>query len=70
MRPLGARGEEKFTSTPLVSSGRGVYRAAVRFLTDMNDFEYRIRAVTADGAELLFPPTAPETNQTVVVTDN
>ncbi len=70
MRPLGARGEEKFTSIPLVSSGRGVYRAAVRFLADMDDFEYRIRAVTADGAELLFPPTAPETNQTVVVTDN
>jgi len=31
------------------------------------DFEYRIEAMTAGGAILTWPATAPEINQTVLV---
>lgn len=45
--------------------GRAVYQATLPVAED--DFEYRVSAATTTGAPLLWPATAPEINQTVVV---
>jgi len=60
-RPLG---KGKFAALPLQNVGRGVYGVTVSNAN--SDIEYYIR-VAADGREVLFPATAPEQNQTVVV---
>ena len=61
-RPMG-RGE--FQKVDLKQVGRAVYSAALPAQSD--DCEYYIAAETAAGAKLVWPATAPEMNQTVVV---
>ena len=46
---------------------RGVYSVVLTSEQIAGDFEYHIKATGGDGKTLLFPATAPELNQTVVV---
>jgi hypothetical protein len=64
-RPLGAGA---FAKTPLVHVARGVYTVALPAEAVKADFEYYVEAVSG-GSKLVFPPTAPALNQTVVVSD-
>jgi hypothetical protein len=59
-----ALGKGKFTAVKLEKVGRGVYTVTVPNANA--DIEYYIK-VTADGQDVLFPSTAPELNQTVIV---
>jgi len=61
-RRLGGTKYEHVQAQPL---GRAVY--AVAFPAGENDFEYYLCAETASGQTLVWPATAPEMNQTVVV---
>jgi hypothetical protein len=61
-RPLGS-GEWK--AIPATHLARAVWNATLPAATD--DFEYRVVAESATGANLTWPATAPEMNQTVVV---
>ena len=60
-------GQEQFQKMNLSHVARGVY--SITLTPDMvaGDFEYYIKATGGDGKTLLFPATAPELNQTVVV---
>ncbi len=60
-RPLG---EREYRRVPLVHVARAVYRAA---LPAASDLEYYIVARTSGEKRLVWPPTAPVLNQTVVV---
>ncbi|MEN8204257.1 MAG: malectin domain-containing carbohydrate-binding protein, partial [Bacteroidota bacterium] len=60
-------GDKTYQKRPLIHLGRGVYTVS---LTDVhNDFEYYLEAETQAGEKLLFPPTAQDMNQTVIVTN-
>ena len=61
-RPLGVG---QFRAMPLQHVARAVYQVALP--SPGEDFEYRIEATTAGGADLTWPATAPEINQTVLV---
>jgi len=63
--PLGDR--KKATRLPLVHVARGVYSATLPAELIPADFEYYVQVMDEDGRKLLFPPTAPQLNQTVVV---
>jgi len=60
-------GENKATRLPLVHVTRGVYSVTLPPELIPSDFEYHIQVTSEDGRKLLFPPTAPKLNQTVVV---
>jgi hypothetical protein len=60
-------GESAYTVVPMQRLNRAVYRAAVPAAQLDGDFEYCVEVATDDGATLVFPPTAPEINQTVVI---
>ena len=64
-RPLG-KGE--YTAVPLTHTARGVHTVTLT-AEDISgrDIEYYITAVTAGGANLVYPPTAPDIAHTVVV---
>jgi hypothetical protein len=62
IRPLGS-GEWK--AIPATHLARAVWSATLPAASD--DFEYRVVAESATGANLTWPATAPEMNQTVVV---
>ena len=62
VRPLGS-GEWK--TIPATHLARAVWSATIPAASD--DFEYRVVAESATGANLTWPATAPEMNQTVVV---
>jgi len=62
LRPMG-RGA--FQKKPLTHVARGVYR--VKFPAAGEDMEYYVKAISSDGADMYFPPTAPKINQTLVV---
>ena len=62
-RPLGGN---TFVKTPLVHVARGVYTVELPAEAVKADFEYFVQA-EVDGKSLVFPPTAPVMNQTVVV---
>ena len=61
-----ALGAGQFAKVPLAHVARGVYRVTLPAQAAAADFEYYVQ-VTADGAKLSFPPTAPVLNQSVVV---
>jgi hypothetical protein len=65
IRPLGGESWQEIKVQPVA---RAVYNATLPSAD--KDFEYHITALTADGQELLWPATAPELNQTVVVWAN
>jgi hypothetical protein len=64
-RPLGRGGWRTVRAAHL---GRAVYRARLPAAKD--DFEYRVEATFAGGRRRIWPVTAPELNQTVIVTTN
>jgi hypothetical protein len=64
VRPLG-KGDWQTVEAKLV--GRAVWNATLPAATA--DFEYQIEAKTADGKKLVWPATAPQMNQTVIVTE-
>jgi hypothetical protein len=57
-------GKGRYQSMPLTRLGRGVYTVTCP-VKDV-DLEYYVK-VTAEGREVFWPATAPETNQTVVI---
>ena len=64
-------GAESFEVVPLSHVDCGVF--TVKFPQaghETGDIEYYIRAVTDSGKELVFPATAPEINQTVIMVEN
>ena len=61
-RPLG-KGEFQRVNVPHVA--RAVYR--VESPSPGEDFEYRIEVTTASGTSVMWPATAPEINQTVLL---
>jgi len=61
-RPLAGGG---FSRAPMERAGRGVYEAALPARATA-DLEYYVEA-SGGGKRLVFPPTAPDLNQTVVV---
>jgi hypothetical protein len=63
-RPLGRGG---FKVLPAQHEGRAVYSAVLP--ESAQDVEYYLSATTATGATLVWPVTAPELCQTVVVTE-
>jgi hypothetical protein len=72
-RPRGGRlywrplGQGAYRQTALEHVARSVYSVTLR--TDQmegNDIEYYVQARGSDGEELVYPPTAPTINQTVV----
>ncbi|MDQ1256376.1 MAG: hypothetical protein QG656_972, partial [Candidatus Hydrogenedentes bacterium] len=56
-------GTVEYQTVPLENAARGVYKAAIAAKAD---FEYYVRVVPETGDALVWPPTAPETNQTVI----
>jgi hypothetical protein len=64
LRPLGKGGWRTLAATHVA---RAVWNATLPAATE--DFEYRIEAETANGKKLTWPATAPDMNQTVVVTE-
>jgi len=60
-------GETKYEPVKAQPLGRAVYE--VLFPAAGNDFEYYLRAETASGRTLVWPATAPEMSQTVVIGD-
>jgi hypothetical protein len=62
-----AMGTGAYTSVPLVNSSRGVYFARVSAGAIRGDLEYYITAGSADGREAVFPATAPDIAQTIVI---
>jgi len=65
-RPLGSG---QFAGLPLEHVARGIYKATLPPQATAADLEYYVRAATAEGPVLKFPPTAPTLNQTVVVVE-
>ncbi len=63
-RPMG---EGNFFRTPLDHVKRGVYETVLPPEATAGDLEYYIEALRDEGESLVFPPTAPRMNQTVVV---
>jgi len=62
-------GEGEYRKLPVEHVGRGVYSARLSGQSiNGRDFEYYIEAKSAGGSKLHWPVTAPERNQTVVVT--
>ena len=61
-RPLNA---EQYQKVPLTHVNRGVYKVTLPLM--QSDFEYYIEAESGSGQKLLFPATAPDINQTVIV---
>ena len=64
-RPLGTG---PFAKTPLAHVARGVHTVSLPAACVKSDFEYYVQA-TAGDKSLVFPPTAPAMNQTVVVAE-
>jgi hypothetical protein len=64
IRPLGKGDWQSIAAKHL---GRAVWQATLPAATD--DFEYQVEAETANGKKLAWPPTAPQMNQTVVITE-
>jgi hypothetical protein len=58
-------GNGEWREIPAAHLGRAVFRAELPEAEE--DFEYWISTVSADGLSLVWPATAPEINQTVVV---
>ncbi len=58
-------GSEKWKTIEAKHLARAVWNASLPAATD--DFEYQVVAETSGGTEMTWPPTAPETNQTVVI---
>jgi hypothetical protein len=63
-RPLG---KGAFRRIPLTPVARGVYR--VELPKPREDFEYSLTVLTAGNNELVWPATAPEMCQTVVISE-
>ena len=60
-RPLGAGA---FEAVPLKREARAIYTTTLKAKADL---EYYIQAETSSGAKLVWPATAPQLNQTVLV---
>jgi hypothetical protein len=60
-------GEKEYQNVDLKHVSRAVYKVQLGSMND--DFEYYIQAESSAGRQLLFPATAPDINQTVVVSD-
>jgi hypothetical protein len=64
---LRTMGKGSYKRIPCTHVARGVYSVRIPADTIQNDFEYYVQAHSADGREMIFPATAPNINQTVIV---
>ncbi|GAP72682.1 hypothetical protein SAMD00024442_4_29 [Candidatus Symbiothrix dinenymphae] len=62
-------GEKKYQTIALQSVGRCVYQAEIPADRITGDFEYYIEAKKQAGGTMHFPATAPNINQTVILSD-
>jgi hypothetical protein len=60
-------GSGNYKTVPIKSIARSVY--SVTLPSANKDFEYYIRISNSNGAKLIWPATAPQLNQTVIVAD-
>ena len=60
-------GKKEYQTVALKHVSRSVYKVQLGSMND--DFEYYIQAESSVGRKLLFPATAPDINQTVVISD-
>lgn len=60
-------GKGNYKSTPLANVARGVSAVRIGASRIKNDLEYYVTARSADGQESIFPTTAPDINQTIVI---
>lgn len=60
-------GEKKYKKINLNHVTRNIYNIAIEPNMIRGDFEYYVKALSSKGKKLMFPATAPELNQTVVV---
>jgi hypothetical protein len=67
-RRLGEQGSA-FAAIPLSHVARGVWTVTLPPVATRSDFEYFVQVSTGNNQVLHFPCTAPEMNQTVVVTE-
>ena len=63
-RPMGA---EAYTVESAENVNRGVYSVSFPSGGVSDDIEYYVKVTTSAGRELVYPATAPDMNQTVVV---
>jgi hypothetical protein len=61
-------GGKRYQALPLSHVSRGVY--SVQLPKQQKDFEYHVKVEPAEGKTLFVPATAPQQNQTVIVTPN
>jgi hypothetical protein len=61
VRPLGG----KWQNIPAINVTSSVFKAVLQPASE--DFEYQVIAQTAAGTKLIWPATAPEMNQTVII---
>jgi hypothetical protein len=66
-RPLG---EGKYNRIALTHIARGVYSVKIPAEKIKTDLEYYVKASSTDGQQVTFPATAPNINQTVVVSSS
>ena len=62
-----ALGEVNFKKIALTHVARGVYSARIPAGRIQTDLEYRIEATSGDGRRAIFPASAPDINQTIVI---
>ncbi|MFC1633666.1 hypothetical protein ACFL5Z_02395, partial [Planctomycetota bacterium] len=62
-----AMGKGRYKRIPLSHTARGVYFARIPAGAIENDLEYYIKASSTDGREAIFPATAPDIGQTIVM---
>ncbi len=62
-----ALGEDRYKAAPFSHAARGVYFARISASTIDCDLEYYIKVSSVDGREVIFPTTAPDIGQTVVM---
>jgi hypothetical protein len=65
-RKMGAQ-EASYAEIPLVHRARGIYTVSLPPEATKADLEYFILVTATTGQTFRFPPTAPDLNQTVVV---
>jgi hypothetical protein len=64
-----AIGEKRYKEISISHLARGVYSACLSADMIENDFEYYIKVTSVDREEAVFPATAPEICQTVVIVE-
>jgi hypothetical protein len=60
-------GRKRFSEVPLEHVNRSVYRVTLPEEATQSDFEYYVRATKQDDSAVVYPATAPDLNQSVII---